>query len=96
MGLHVGQMTSQAQMKDCFNAVTVNSAKTLGLQGYGIAPGCNADMVLLQATDAIEALRTRATRLAVVRGGKLISQSPPCTARLALAGRPQSVDWRMK
>ena len=94
MGLHVAQMTAQAQMKACFDAVTVNPAKTLGLQGYGIAPGCNADMVLLQATDAIEALRTRATRLAVIRRGKVISQTPASTAKLALAGRPDTVDWR--
>ena len=96
MGLHVAQMTAQAQMKACFDAVTVNPAKTLGLQGYGIAPGCNADMVLLQATGAIEALRTRATRLAVIRRGKVIAQTPPSTAKLAIEGRPETVDWRIK
>ncbi len=96
MGLHVAQMTSQAQMKACFDAVTENPANILGLQGYGIAPGCNADLVLLQATDPIEALRTRATRLAVIRRGRVIVQTPPTTAKLALAGRPETVDWRMK
>ena len=95
MGLHVGQMTAQAQMKACFDAVTVNPAKTLGLQGYGIAPGCNADMVLLQASDPVEALRTRATRLTVIRRGKVIAQTPPSTAKLALDGRPATVDWRL-
>ena len=95
MGLHIAQMTSQAQMKACFNAVTVNPAKTLGLQHYGIAPGCNADMVLLQATDPVEALRTRATRLAVIRRGKVIAETPPSTAKLALEGRPETVDWRL-
>ena len=95
MGLHVAQMTAQAQMKACFDAVTVNPARTLGLQGYGIVPGCNADLVLLQATDAIEALRTRATRLTVIRGGIVIAKTSPSTAKLALAGRPETVDWRM-
>lgn len=96
MGLHVGQMTGRTQMKACFDAVTVNPAKTLRLQGYGIAPGCNADLVLLQATDAIEALRTRAPRLSVIRRGKVIAQTPPSTAMLALSGRPKTVDWRTK
>ena len=95
MGLHVAQMTSQAQMKACFDAVTMNAAKVFGLQNYGIAPGCNADFVLLQATDAIEALRTRATRLAVIRRGKVISQTPPNTAKLTISGRPETVDWRL-
>jgi cytosine deaminase len=38
MGLHVGQMTSQAGMRQCFDAVTVNPARLLGLEGYGIGP----------------------------------------------------------
>ena len=96
MGLHVAQMTSQAQMKACFDAVTGNPAKTLALQGYGIAAGCNADMVLLQAADPVEALRTRATRLAVIRRGNIVAQTPPNTARLTISGRPETVDWRMK
>ena len=96
MGLHVGQMTSQAQMKACFDAVTVNPAKILGLQGYGIAAGCNADIVLLQAADPVEALRTRATRLAVIRRGKIVAQTAPSTARLTISGRPETVDWRIQ
>ena len=96
MGLHVAQMTAQAQMKACFDAVTMNAAKVFGLQNYGIALGCNADFVLLQATHAIEALRTRATRLAVIRRGKVISQTPPNSAKLTLSGRPETVDWRLK
>ena len=31
MGLHVAQMTSQAGMRQCFDAVTVNAAKVMGL-----------------------------------------------------------------
>jgi cytosine/creatinine deaminase len=93
MGLHVAQMTSQAQMRACFDAVTQNPAQILGLQGYGIAPGCNADFVLLQARDPAEAIRTRATRLKVFKRGKLIAQTPPHTAALHLDGRPAQIDW---
>ncbi|VAW05008.1 Cytosine deaminase, partial [hydrothermal vent metagenome] len=70
MGLHVGQLSSRADMAWCFDAVTVNSAQIMGLEGYGIAPGCNANMVLLQARDPIEALRLCAHRLATIRGGR--------------------------
>ena len=41
----------------------------LGLEGYGIAAGCHADLVLLHARDAVEAIRLRAARLAVIRRG---------------------------
>jgi cytosine/creatinine deaminase len=95
MGLHVAQMTSQAQMSACFDAVTVNSAKILGLADYGVAVGHPADLVLLQASDPVEAIRLRAQRLSVWRRGELVAQSPPATAKLLLASRPPSVDWRL-
>ena len=88
MGLHVAQMTSQAGMRACFDAVTVNAARILHLEGYGIAPGNRADFVLLQARDPVEAIRLRAPRLRVYRGGKLIAETPAATAALHLAGRP--------
>ena len=96
MGLHVAQMTSQAQMRACFDAVTVNSAKVMGLDVYGLAVGQAADFVLLQARDPVEAIRLRATRLVVVRRGQVIAQSPPSSAALSLPGRPDRVDWMIQ
>ena len=49
MGLHVAQMTSLDGMRACFDAVTVNNARVLGLPDYGLEPGKPADCVLLQA-----------------------------------------------
>ena len=88
MGLHVAQMTSQAGMRQCFDAVTVNAAHILHLDGYGLEAGCHADFVLLQARDAVEAIRLRATRLAVYRRGRRVASSPAATATLNLPGRP--------
>jgi len=93
MGLHVAQMTSLAGMRQCFDAVTVNAAKALGLDGYGLAPGCRADFVLLQARSPEEAVRLRAARLMVVRGGRVIARGAPATVTLELPGRPQAVDF---
>jgi cytosine deaminase len=94
MGLHVAQMTSQTAMRQCFDAVTRSPAAILGLDGYGIAPGCRADLVLLQARDPVEAIRLRATRLMVWRGGQLVAQTPPSTATLHLPGRPAGVSFQ--
>ncbi len=88
MGLHVAQMTSQAAMRQCFDAVTVNPARILQLQDYGLQTGCHADFVLLQARDPVEAIRLRATRLKVFRRGRLIAESPEASAALYLDGRP--------
>ncbi len=88
MGLHVAQMTSQSAMRQCFDAVTANAARVMGLENYGLEPGCNADFVLLQAHDPVEALRLRATRLKVWRRGVLLAESAPATSQLHLVGRP--------
>jgi len=94
MGLHVAQMTGQESMRDCFAAVTQTPAAILGLDGYGLAPGCRADLVLLQARDPVEALRLRATRLLVLRAGKIVASTPPATATLYLSGRPATVSFQ--
>ena len=92
MGLHVGQMSSRVDMDWCFDAITKNSAKILGLDSYGIKKGYRADMVILQATDKIDAIRLRANRLTVIRAGKVISQTHPLKATLNLPDRPKSID----
>jgi cytosine deaminase len=94
MGLHVAQMTSQQGMRACFDAVTVNPARVMGLPEPGLEVGRSADMVLLQARDPVEAIRLRATRLWVMRAGRVLARTPPATARLELPGRPEQVDWR--
>ena len=93
MGLHVAHMTSQAAMRQCFEAITANPARVMGLEGYGLEVGCHADFVLLQARDPVEALRLRATRLKVVRRGQLVAQTPPATSQLRLPDRPAHTSW---
>ena len=94
MGLHVGQMTGTAEMRRMFDSVTVNGAKVLGLDGYGLEPGCHADLVVLQAGDPIEALRLRAARLFVVRRGRVVAETPPLVSRVTLDNAAHEVDFR--
>ncbi|MEX0281554.1 MAG: cytosine deaminase, partial [Arenibacterium sp.] len=92
MGLHVGQLSSREDMAWCFDAVTTNSARIMGLENYGVAKGCAANFVLLQAADKIEAIRLRANRLAVVRNGALIARREPEITKLSLDGRPNTLN----
>ena len=92
MGLHVGQLSSREDMRWCFDAVTTNSAEIMGLEGYGIAKGCAANMVILQAQDRIEAIRLRAHRLAVIRAGQVIARNAPLSTSLSLSERPSTLD----
>ncbi|MDB5747493.1 MAG: cytosine deaminase [Massilia sp.] len=96
MGLHVAQMTGQEAMRQCFLAITETPARILGLEGYGLAPGCQADFVLLGASSPVEAIRLRAARRAVVRRGAIIAEAPRAVSSLHLPGRPDSTDFRIR
>ena len=96
MGLHVAQMTGQEAMHRCFLAITETPAKILGLEGYGVAPGCHADLVLLDAGSTVEAIRLRAARRIVMRRGVVVSEMPRATATLNLPGRPDATSFRLE
>ncbi len=84
MGLHIAQMTGLTQMHQCFRAITDYPARLLGLDHYGIQPGCYADLVLLQAKSVPEALRLQPVCLAIVRRGQIIGKTDPVVTRLDL------------
>jgi len=94
MGLHVGQMTGVEQTLSVFDAVTTNAARALHLEGYGLEPGCHADMVILQACDAIEAIRLRANRLFVIRRGQVLASAPELLTEVTLGDEVNSVGFR--
>ncbi|HET8726002.1 MAG TPA: amidohydrolase family protein, partial [Alphaproteobacteria bacterium] len=91
MAVHVGQMTGLDAMRACFGAVTANGARVMHLDGYGLEPGCHADLVVLQAADPVEAIRLKATRLFVLRRGRVVAETPVRETRLDLPGRPERV-----
>ena len=93
MGLHVAQMTSQAGIRDAFDAVTTRAARAMGLADYGLEPGKPASFVLLQARDVSEAIRLRAPRLKVWRAGRLLAEGAPQRLRIDLPGRTREVDF---
>ncbi|MGY6632531.1 MAG: amidohydrolase family protein [Alkalilacustris sp.] len=92
MAIHAVPMTAREAMAWAFDAVTLNGARAMGLPDPTLREGGPASMVVLQARDPIEAIRLRATRLAVIRHGRVLSETPPRIARLALEGRPETLD----
>ena len=92
MALHVAQMTGQNEMESCFDAVTTNPAKILGLDNYGLEKGCKADLIILQCSNAIEAIRLRPPRLFVIKSGKIISSTDPVSYNLNLSGEKSQTD----
>jgi cytosine deaminase len=94
MGAHALHMTGVDQQEQLFDAVTNRGARTLNLEGYGLQSGCNADMVVIQASSKMEALRLHPNRLFVIRRGRIISRMPQVCATVAINGSQTSVDFR--
>ncbi len=92
MGVHAIPMTSREAMRWSFDAVTVNGWAAMGLPDPTLRVGGPASMVVLQARDPIEAVRLKATRLAVIRDGRVIARTPPRMAALSIDGRPDKID----
>jgi cytosine deaminase len=92
MAVHVAQLGSLEEKARVFEALTVNSARALGLQGYGLEKGCKADLVVLQARDPAEAIRLKSVKLWVVRRGRVIARTAPRLGEVLIPGREAVID----
>ena len=82
IGLNVGHMTGYEEMKAIFDAITVNSAKLMRLDWYGIEEGKEANFIILNAKSEIDAIRLMAEVLYVVRKGKVIARTKPAESEV--------------
>jgi cytosine deaminase len=94
MGLHACHMSGEHEIGRMFDAVTVNGARTLGLEDYGLEPGCRADAVLLDAHDVVDALRTHPARVAVVRAGRVVAETAAARRTVRAPELAGEVDFR--
>ncbi|BBD08597.1 amidohydrolase family protein [Desulfovibrio ferrophilus] len=96
MGAHCLQMMGISQLNTLFDAVTSDAAQVMQLDGYGLKPGTDADFVILQAKDAIEAIRLRSARLTVVRRGNIVAETPEITSKVRMGDNDHRVDFSLK
>jgi cytosine deaminase len=94
MGLHVAQMTHPEEMARCFRMVTEDNARIMGLDDLGLRPGARGSLMVLDAANAVEALRLRPDRLVVISNGRVVSEKARNDSRLTLPGRPATVRRR--
>ncbi len=92
MAIHAVPMTSREAMAWSFTSVTISGAAAMGLPDPTLRAGGPASMVILQARDPIEAVRMKATRLCVIRDGRVLAETAPRRPTLSLPGRPATID----
>ena len=67
--VHAEHQSSPDQIARCLEMVTTRAARTLQLAGYGVEPGCRADLVVYPVADAVELVRKRPSPIAVLHRG---------------------------
>ncbi|AKM46651.1 Cytosine/adenosine deaminase or related metal-dependent hydrolase [Edwardsiella anguillarum] len=93
MGLHVYQLMGYAQIDEGLALIGSHSAKTLGLQGYGVAPGCRASLLVLPAESGFDAVRRQVPVRYSLRDGCLIAETRPAQSQIYLR-QAERVDFR--
>jgi len=91
--VHYGHMSGHDELAGMLDFVTTRAARCLGLEGYGLAEGCRADLVVFDAPTPVDAVRTLAARRAVVARGRLVARTAPMRSALLLDGREEPVSF---
>jgi cytosine deaminase len=90
---HYGQMSGYEEILTLFDMIGPNGARALGLDGYGLEPGCRADLVIFDAPSEMDALRLIPVRRAVIRGGQVVARAEPARRTVVWDGREEPVDF---
>ena len=85
MGVHICQMTGREEVNACYQMVTSNAAKTLHLEDkYGIEVGKPASLIVLDAQNYYDAIRTRNQPRYVISQGKIIASTTPAVTNFSI------------
>src|SRR5437764_3306785 len=90
---HYGQMSGYDELQRLFDMMTRNPAGALGLEGYGLEPGCRADLVAYAAPTEMDAIRLASPRKLVIRAGKVVARTEPAQTTVVWDGREEAVDF---
>lgn len=98
VGAHATQLTSPAEVTECFRMITDRPAAVLGLSSeYGIAVGRPASFVILPAANAFDVIRRQIRPTHVVAHGALIATAPAVVTTLRWPGRDvEEIDFVRK
>ena len=72
---HAAHMSLPDEIETVFDMQTNAAAKVMRLADYGFQPGCKADLVILDAENAAEALTHQVARSVVITNGRVIVEN---------------------
>lgn len=90
LALFLCHMSGYEEIQDVLDLITTNAARTLRIQDrYGIEEGKPADFLILDASNAFEALRLLPPRLHVFKAGREVASTTSAHSVLRRAGDEQ-------
>ena len=92
--LHMGHLNGASQVRQLFDMITVNSAKTMCLEDYGIEEGNPADLIIFDAKSEEDVIRLQSECTHVIRKGKVICKTIPARRGL-LYHENECVDFKL-
>ncbi len=75
LAAHAAHMSLPGEIEQVFAMPTFAGAKALRLDGYGLHPGDVADVVVIDAKSAAEAIRFQPPRRWVVKSGRVVAET---------------------
>ncbi len=72
---HAAHMSQPHEVDQVFDMQTIAAAKVLRLPDYGVAPGCAADLVIIDADGATDAIAKQADRNYVIKRGRVVAET---------------------
>lgn len=76
---HAAQLSIPSEIDAALSAIRSAAAHVMGVRGYGLEPGCTADLVVLDSDSMHEALRRQAARRWVIRRGAVVASTHTTT-----------------
>jgi cytosine/adenosine deaminase-related metal-dependent hydrolase len=62
------------EIEEVLDIATCGGARVVGADNYGLAPGCDADFVLVDGETHVEAVIERPARWLVVKRGRIVAR----------------------
>src|SRR2546429_2236955 len=90
---HYGHMSGAEELRSLVEMITVNPARALGVEAYGIEVGAPANLVVFEAPSEMDALRLLPRRRLVLRGGRVVARTHPAQTTVVWDGHEEPVDF---
>lgn len=92
---HMAHLSSNEDILNLFDMITINGAKSLNLKDYGIKLGNSANFIVLDAKDEREAIRLTSDVLYVFKNGKMILKTIPAKRSLIIQDKSYNIDFKI-